>query len=44
MVSSFTHRPTSGRFSTSSMKLAMSRLAIRPQTSGGFLANSSGPG
>ena len=37
MVSSFTHRPISGRFSTSSMRFATSRLAIRPQTSGALV-------
>ena len=36
--------PTSGRLSTSSMTLAMNRLAIRPQTRSGRSANSSGPG
>ena len=44
MESSFTHRPTSGRFSASSMKLATSRLAIRPQTSSGLEVKSWAPG
>ena len=44
MVSSRTQSPISGRFSTSSIRLATSRLAIRPQTSGALLAKSSGPG
>ena len=44
MVRSRTQSPTSGRFSTSSIKFATRRLAIRPQTSGALLAKRSGPG
>ena len=44
MVSSFTHSPISGRFSTKSMKFAIRSEAISPQTSCGLVANSSGPG
>ena len=44
MVSSRTHSPISGRFRTSSIRLAISSEAIRPQTSCGLVANSSGPG
>ena len=44
IFSSLTHRPTSGRFSTSSITLPMYSDAISAHTSAAFLSNSCGPG
>jgi hypothetical protein len=44
IFSSFTHRPTSGRFRISSITLPMYRLAISAHTRAPLLSNSCGPG